>query len=71
MYQPETIPWAIDEVLQACEQPTFGSDNIDELVAAICQQAKEDDQILVMSNGGFGGIHDKLIRQLTLMAEKG
>jgi len=34
------------------------------LVAAIAAEAREGDQILVMSNGGFGGIHQKLIAAL-------
>ena len=39
-------------------------DQLDVLVAAIVAEAKDGDQILVMSNGGFGGIHDKLLRAL-------
>ena len=35
-----------------------------EMVAAITAAARPGDQILVMSNGGFGGIHDKLLRSL-------
>jgi UDP-N-acetylmuramate: L-alanyl-gamma-D-glutamyl-meso-diaminopimelate ligase len=34
------------------------------LVAAIARDAKPGDHVLVMSNGGFGGIHDKLFAQL-------
>jgi UDP-N-acetylmuramate: L-alanyl-gamma-D-glutamyl-meso-diaminopimelate ligase len=34
------------------------------LVAAIVQAAQPGDHILVMSNGGFGGIHDKLLQAL-------
>jgi UDP-N-acetylmuramate: L-alanyl-gamma-D-glutamyl-meso-diaminopimelate ligase len=34
------------------------------LVAAIVAEAREDDHILVMSNGGFGGIHAKLLAAL-------
>jgi len=34
------------------------------LVAAIAHEAKAGDHVLVMSNGGFGGIHDKLLHQL-------
>jgi UDP-N-acetylmuramate: L-alanyl-gamma-D-glutamyl-meso-diaminopimelate ligase len=34
------------------------------LVAAIAAEAREGDQVLVMSNGGFGGIHDKLLAAL-------
>jgi UDP-N-acetylmuramate: L-alanyl-gamma-D-glutamyl-meso-diaminopimelate ligase len=34
------------------------------LIAAIINEAKHGDQILVMSNGGFGGIHQKILNQL-------
>jgi UDP-N-acetylmuramate: L-alanyl-gamma-D-glutamyl-meso-diaminopimelate ligase len=34
------------------------------LAAAIVAEAKDGDQVLVMSNGGFGGIHDKLLQAL-------
>lgn len=39
-------------------------DDLDELVEAIAAAAKSGDQILVMSNGGFGGIHEKLLKRL-------
>ena len=39
-------------------------DDLNELIAAITAAAQAGDQILVMSNGGFGGIHDKLLKQL-------
>jgi UDP-N-acetylmuramate: L-alanyl-gamma-D-glutamyl-meso-diaminopimelate ligase len=38
--------------------------DLDVLVAAIAADAKEGDQVLVMSNGGFGGIHGKLLKAL-------
>jgi UDP-N-acetylmuramate: L-alanyl-gamma-D-glutamyl-meso-diaminopimelate ligase len=34
------------------------------LVAAITREAKSGDHVLIMSNGGFGGIHVKLLQQL-------
>jgi UDP-N-acetylmuramate: L-alanyl-gamma-D-glutamyl-meso-diaminopimelate ligase len=34
------------------------------MVAAIANVAQPGDQILVMSNGGFGGIHQKLLDAL-------
>jgi UDP-N-acetylmuramate: L-alanyl-gamma-D-glutamyl-meso-diaminopimelate ligase len=39
-------------------------DNLDRLVAAVVAEAKAGDHVLVMSNGGFGGIHDKLLARL-------
>jgi UDP-N-acetylmuramate: L-alanyl-gamma-D-glutamyl-meso-diaminopimelate ligase len=38
--------------------------DLDTLVAAIAATAKPGDQVLVMSNGGFGGIHQKLLGRL-------
>ncbi len=35
--------------------------DLDALVAAIADAARSGDQVLVMSNGGFGGIHQKLL----------
>lgn len=39
-------------------------DNLNELIAAITAAAKSGDHVLVMSNGGFGGIHEKLLKRL-------
>jgi UDP-N-acetylmuramate: L-alanyl-gamma-D-glutamyl-meso-diaminopimelate ligase len=35
-----------------------------DLVAAVCADARAGDRILVMSNGGFGGVHEKLLAAL-------
>ncbi len=39
-------------------------DDLNELVETIAAAAKSGDHILVMSNGGFGGIHEKLLKRL-------
>ena len=39
-------------------------DDLDSLVGAIAAEAKPGDHVLVMSNGGFGGIHGKLLQAL-------
>jgi UDP-N-acetylmuramate: L-alanyl-gamma-D-glutamyl-meso-diaminopimelate ligase len=39
-------------------------DDLDRLVAAVAAEALSGDQVLVMSNGGFGGIHEKLLAAL-------
>jgi UDP-N-acetylmuramate: L-alanyl-gamma-D-glutamyl-meso-diaminopimelate ligase len=38
--------------------------DIGKLAAAIAAAAKSGDHVLIMSNGAFGGIHDKLLEQL-------
>ena len=40
------------------------SEDLDALVRAIAAHAKPGDHVLVMSNGGFGGIHAKLLAAL-------
>ncbi len=40
------------------------ADSIDELVAQVKSAARPGDHLLCMSNGGFGGIHNKLLRAL-------
>ena len=39
-------------------------DDLADLVEAVAAEAKPGDQVVVMSNGGFGGIHDKLLARL-------
>lgn len=39
-------------------------ERLEELVAAVAAEARAGDHVLVMSNGGFGGVHDKLLAAL-------
>lgn len=64
LFQPDNIDWSVQEVADRCEQPAYVSADIDQLVAQIVAKAQAGDQILVMSNGGFAGIHDKLLAAL-------
>ncbi len=40
--------------------------SIDTLVQAVCAQARPGDHVLCMSNGGFGGVHAKLLESLSI-----
>lgn len=64
LYQPNHIPWRVSDVAAACVQPAQWSADLDSLVEMIAQKALPGDTILVMSNGGFGGIHQKLLDRL-------
>lgn len=67
LLQPQDIPWLVCEVAEACVQPAHWSSDVDTLVEMIGKTVQPGDHILVMSNGGFGGIHQKL---LTMLAKK-
>ena len=68
LFQPDNIDWSVQDVADACHQPAHVSDDMDAFVARIVSEAQAGDQILVMSNGGFGGIHQKLLDALALKA---
>ncbi|OIQ24685.1 UDP-N-acetylmuramate:L-alanyl-gamma-D-glutamyl-meso-diaminopimelate ligase [uncultured Vibrio sp.] len=65
LYQPDTIDWSLQDIADNCQQDAFVYRDINELVAKISGEAQSGDQILVMSNGGFEGIHGKLLDSLT------
>jgi UDP-N-acetylmuramate: L-alanyl-gamma-D-glutamyl-meso-diaminopimelate ligase len=42
----------------------FADSSLPALVEAIAAAARPGDRVLVMSNGGFGGIHGRLLERL-------
>ncbi|MCK6263087.1 UDP-N-acetylmuramate:L-alanyl-gamma-D-glutamyl-meso-diaminopimelate ligase [Vibrio sp. ZSDE26] len=64
LYQPSNIDWLLQDVADKCHQETTVCHDIHDLVASISEEARPGDQILVMSNGGFEGIHTKLLEAL-------
>jgi len=67
IFQDEHIKWSMDELIKQCQPACFVEKNIDDLVLKIIEQSQAGDTIVVMSNGGFGNIHDKI---LTALANK-
>jgi len=64
IFQDEQIKWSVDELMNKCQQPCFVEKNIDDLVLRISEQSQAGDTIVVMSNGGFGNIHEKILTAL-------
>lgn len=58
------LGWDAEEALQPIADKTVVSEDLTALISAIAQEAKPGDHILIMSNGGFGGIHAKLLERL-------
>jgi UDP-N-acetylmuramate: L-alanyl-gamma-D-glutamyl-meso-diaminopimelate ligase len=58
------MDWSLDEVVRQSPVPACLADDIDELVELIAREARPGDRVVVMSNGGFGGIHQRLLRRL-------
>jgi UDP-N-acetylmuramate: L-alanyl-gamma-D-glutamyl-meso-diaminopimelate ligase len=58
------LGWDAAQALAPLGDKAHVADDLDALVARIAHSAQPGDQILVMSNGGFGGIHGKLLAAL-------
>ena len=58
------LGWDAAEALAPMGRQARVFDNIDALVAAVAAEARPGDHVLCMSNGGFGGIHAKLLAAL-------
>jgi len=58
------LGWSPAEALVPLGQKAQTFDDLDALIAAVVAEARPGDQVLVMSNGGFGGIHGKLLERL-------
>jgi len=66
LYQPDDIHWNMREMVSENSPETVIENQLDKLVEQIVEQAQPHDHLLVMSNGGFGGIHQKLLDALAL-----
>jgi len=62
------LSWDAKETLAPMGAQAIVGADVDALVAAIVKVAKPGDHLLCMSNGGFGGIHDKLLQGLAAKA---
>lgn len=66
LYQDEAVKWSVSDLIRDCKAPTFCEDNIDALVELVASQSKPGDHVVVMSNGGFGSFHTKLLNRLEM-----
>ncbi len=58
------LGWDAAAVLAPLSGKVTVKDDLDDMIEAIVAAAKPGDHVLVMSNGGFGGIHEKLLERL-------
>ncbi len=63
-YQPAGLNWDLGPVIAASTVPSVVLDSIEGIIEKIVREAQPGDQVLIMSNGGFGGIHRKLVQAL-------
>ena len=50
--------------LAATGRPAFYEPGVDEIIARLRPLVADGDVVVILSNGGFGGIHERLLREL-------
>jgi UDP-N-acetylmuramate: L-alanyl-gamma-D-glutamyl-meso-diaminopimelate ligase len=51
--------------LNGCGQSARAADSVDDIIGVIVRDHRPGDLVVIMSNGGFGGIHRKLLQALS------
>jgi UDP-N-acetylmuramate: L-alanyl-gamma-D-glutamyl-meso-diaminopimelate ligase len=68
VYAPPDLDWDAAAMLAPLGERLRVGRSVQEIVAAVGAEARAGDQVLVMSNGGFGGIHALLLEALSARA---
>jgi len=63
-FEDEHIQWSMKALFAEQGKSIHVETNIDSLVEQLAKEAKPHNHILIMSNGGFGNIHQKLLDKL-------
>ncbi len=67
-YAPPNLGWDLAATAAQCAIPSQVCDTLEAIIEQVRQQARPGAQVVIMSNGGFGGLHGKLAAAL---AERG
>lgn len=63
-YQPPGLDWSLDGVIAASPVPAQLSNDLEATVQQLAATLHTGDHLVVMSNGGFGGVHQKILSAL-------
>jgi UDP-N-acetylmuramate: L-alanyl-gamma-D-glutamyl-meso-diaminopimelate ligase len=58
------LGWDLAEALKPLGDRLHFGASVEDLVKGLCSELRTGDQVLIMSNGGFGGLHEKLLTAL-------
>jgi UDP-N-acetylmuramate: L-alanyl-gamma-D-glutamyl-meso-diaminopimelate ligase len=64
IYAPADLGWDAAAVIASLGKRGHSSQDVDALARDLAKTLRSGDHVLIMSNGGFGGLHGKLLAQL-------
>lgn len=65
LFQPPDAQWSVEEIATRIGGHAGCFGDIEQLADTLARQAEPGDSILIMSNGGFGNIHQKILDRLS------
>lgn len=64
LYQAEHLDWNMEMSMAEANIPVHVLPHLERIIEQVIATAQSGDTIIVMSNGGFGGLHQRLIQAL-------
>jgi len=64
LFRPGGLDWDLDAAMQGLDTLAGVHDSTEALLQQLLAEIGSGDQVLIMSNGGFGGLHQRLIDAL-------
>jgi len=64
VFTPPDLGWDTAPLIRELGARGHAIDTVDAMASGVAQRAVAGDNVLVMSNGGFGGLHEKLLAAL-------
>lgn len=64
IYQVNDLEWSLQDLANNIDRPAFVYDDTQTIIEQVVSISRKGDHIVIMSNGGFEGIHDRLIAAL-------
>jgi UDP-N-acetylmuramate: L-alanyl-gamma-D-glutamyl-meso-diaminopimelate ligase len=63
-YAPANLGWDLGATVADSQVPTAVCDSLEAIIEGVKARAKANTHVVIMSNGGFGGLHGKLAQAL-------
>jgi UDP-N-acetylmuramate: L-alanyl-gamma-D-glutamyl-meso-diaminopimelate ligase len=69
-YQPAGLDWDLHDVVQSSVVQAQLCSSTEDMIQTVVADSRPGDHIVIMSNGGFGGIHQSLVGELAQLSDR-
>jgi UDP-N-acetylmuramate: L-alanyl-gamma-D-glutamyl-meso-diaminopimelate ligase len=65
IYEPNDLQWSIQDVTNNIKPDSKVFSSVDDIILDVLNEVKSGDNVLILSNGSFDGLSNKLVLQLS------